>query len=197
MQPVFIGENPPLEAVFEDTGSASCVIITHPHSLMGGNMHNNVVMAAWKTSLDKGLATLRFNFRGVGRSGGSFDEGDGEMNDLASVMGYVERPVIIIGYSFGSWVAARLVKRLESPPPCIFISPPTGMFAFPPMRGDNIWAITGDADQFCSIPTLEGLMEKDRILVVRHVDHFWFAQEDKLVPFITEKIEDIIQETSP
>jgi uncharacterized protein len=193
MPAVFIGDNPRLEAVFEDKGSGMCVIITHPHSLMGGNMHNNVVMAAWRTSLAKGLSTVRFNFRGVGRSSGSFDNGNGEMNDLASVISYVHMPVIIIGYSFGAWVAAQYMERLDTPLPCIFISPPTGMFTFPSMKRHNVWTISGEADQFCSIPVLEGLLEKDRIEIVRYVDHFWFSDEEQLTPYLNEKLNLIIQ----
>ena len=170
-----------------------CVIITHPHSQMGGNMHNNVVMAAWKASLEKGLSTVRFNFRGVGRSSGSFDNGNGEMNDLASVISYVEKPVIIIGYSFGAWVAAQYMKHFDTPLPCIFISPPTGMFTFPDMKQDKVWTITGEADQFCSIPVLQGLLEKDRLEIVRYVDHFWFTGEEQLASYLNEKLNLIIQ----
>ena len=193
MSALFIGDNPRLEAVFEDKGSDMCVIITHPHSQMGGNMHNNVVMAAWKASLEKGLSTVRFNFRGVGRSSGSFDNGNGEMNDLASVISYVEKPVIIIGYSFGAWVAAQYMKHLDTPLPCIFISPPTGMFTFPDMKQDKVWTITGEADQFCSIPVLQGLLEKDRLEIVRYVDHFWFTGEEQLASYLNEKLNLIIQ----
>jgi len=197
MTSILIGDNPALEAVLEETGSKKCVIVTHPHSLMGGNMHNNVVMAAYRASLAKGLTSLRFNFRGVGKSTGFFDEGQGEMNDLASVISYVKRPCIVIGYSFGSWVAARLMKRLEAPVPCIFISPPTGMFSFPSMKSDSIWAITGEADQFCSVPALESLMEKERIHTVKGVDHFWFSDEDKLLPYISDKLDLLMQEKIP
>jgi hypothetical protein len=193
MPALFIGDNPRLEAVFEDKGSDMCVIITHPHSQMGGNMHNNVVMAAWKASLDKGLSTVRFNFRGVGRSSGSFDNGIGEMNDLASVISYVEKPVIIIGYSFGAWVTAQYMKHHNTPLSCIFISPPTGMFTFPDMKQDKVWTITGEADQFCSIPVLQGLLEKDRIEIVRYVDHFWFTGEEQLASYLNEKLNLIIQ----
>jgi len=127
MPSIFIGDNPRLEAVHEDKGTTQCAVITHPHSLMGGNMSNNVVLAVWNAALAKGSSVLRFNFRGVGRSGGSFDEGNGEINDIAAVVRYVNRPAIIIGYSFGAWVAARYLKRLDTPLPCLFISPPTDM----------------------------------------------------------------------
>jgi len=86
-------------------------------------------------------------------------------------------------------VAARLMQRLEDPIPCIFISPPTAMFAFPSMKRHSVLAITGEADQFCSIPTLETLLDKDRIFIVKDVDHFWFGEEDRLVPYLKDKLE--------
>jgi hypothetical protein len=189
MASITIGTNPRIEAEYEDKGSDVCAVLTHPHSLMGGTMHNNVVMAAWRVCLDRGLSTLRFNFRGVGRSTGSFDEGTGEMDDLSSVMDHVKTPVVIIGYSFGAWVAARLMKRSRTPSPCIYVSPPTAMFAFPSLKGDTAWAVTGSDDQFCSIELLHGLMDKDRITVVSGVDHFWFGDEGALEEYLHDRLD--------
>ena len=187
MPSIFIGDNPGLEAVYEDRGSRHCVIITHPHSLMGGNMHNNVVMAAWDAALDNGYSALRFNFRGVGKSGGSFDDGNAEVQDIAQAVAFVNKPVIIIGYSFGAWVASRYVKH--SALPCIFVSPPTAMFDFPSMRDYEAWAVIGESDQYCSLLILKGLLDKDRITVVKHVDHFWSGAEDRLESYLSEKLE--------
>jgi hypothetical protein len=191
MPTIFIGNNPRLEAFYEDTGSEHCAVITHPHSLMGGSMHNNVVMAAWDTALEKGFSALRFNFRGVGRSGGSFDDGNGEIDDIATVAEYVRKPVLMIGYSFGAWVASRYMKRLEIPLPCIFVSPPTAMFDFPSMRTDNVWVITGEQDRYCSIPVLEGLMDRSRITIAKNADHFWFGDEESLRIYISEKLDQL------
>lgn len=188
MAAITIGVNPPLEAVYEDKGSEVCVVITHPHSLMGGTMHNNVVMAAWRTSLAMGLSALRFNFRGVGRSGGAFDEGTGEMDDLSEVIAYVSQPAIIVGYSFGAWVAERLMKRMDSSLPCVFISPPNDMFTFPAMHGDPVWIITGGCDQFCSVPSLEGLVDRERITIVQRADHFWFGEEQALEDHLARRL---------
>lgn len=188
MPALFIGDNPRIEAVHEDRGSDVCAVITHPHSLMGGNMNNNVVMAAWRVCLARNLSAIRFNFRGVGRSGGVFDEGDGEMDDLATVIAHAAGPVVIIGYSFGAWVAMRLMKRLDRPLPCIFVSPPNAMFAFPSMRQEPVWVVTGGADQFCSIPGLEGLVDKARITVVQGADHFWFGHERPLEEYLDERL---------
>jgi hypothetical protein len=67
------------------------------------------------------------------------------------------------------------------------------MFTFPDMKQDKVWTITGEADQFCSIPVLQGLLEKDRIEIVRYVDHFWFTGEEQLASYLNEKLNLIIQ----
>ncbi|HNY66186.1 MAG TPA: alpha/beta fold hydrolase [Deltaproteobacteria bacterium] len=182
MADVFIGDNPRLEAVCEDKGSDICAVITHPHSLMGGDMNNNVVMTAWNTVLEQGCSALRFNFRGVGRSRGRFDEGIGETADLAAAVQFAGRPVVVIGYSFGSWVASRYLE--EADVPCVFISPPTALFPFPSLRGRKVWSITGSFDQFCDVNALEKVQDKERITVVQGVDHFWFGGESRLRPYL-------------
>lgn len=194
MSVTFIGDDPRLEALHEDRRSEATVVITHPHSLMGGTMHNNVVMTAWRVSLDRGLSAVRFNFRGVGRSGGSFDEGNGEMEDLRAVIAHVKTPVIVIGYSFGAWVASRLMNRLERPLPAIYISPPTAMFTFGSMKDAAVWALTGSDDQFCNVALLESLLDRGRLTVVPGVDHFWFGDEDTLADRLGERL-DLMLET--
>lgn len=187
MPSIFIGTDPKLEAVFEDNASDLCAVITHPHSLMGGSMSNNVVMAAWQTLAGLGCSTLRFNFRGVGRSGGEFDNGRGETSDLATVIDYPDCPVAVIGYSFGAWVAARFLQ--ETKVPCILISPPTAMFPFPSLKGLDVWAVTGGQDQFFDHNALLQVLDAERITILDGVDHFWFGNEDLLKHYLEKSIE--------
>ncbi len=187
MSQIFIGENPRLEAVFEETTSGMCAVITHPHSLMGGDMNNNVVMAAWDTVVSLGCSALRFNFRGVGRSSGTFEYGNGEVADIAAAVNYVDCPVILIGYSFGAWVAARYLQDVNVP--AILISPPNSMFEFPSLKGLNVWSVVGSDDQFCNIHGLDEVMEKERIIVMDGIDHFWFGGEGQLKGYLQKKIE--------
>ncbi len=186
MTSIFIGTNPKLEAVYEDKGSDVCAVITHPHSLMGGNMSNNVVMAAWQAMVGSGCSALRFNFRGVGRSGGEFDNGIGETSDLAAVIDFLNRPVVVIGYSFGAWVAARFLQDAKAP--CILISPPVTMFSFPSLKGSDVWSVTGSQDQFFDRSALLKILEAERITVLDGVDHFWFGNEELLRRFLGKTI---------
>lgn len=194
MPTLFIGDDPKLEAVYEEVPAAGmCAVITHPHPLMGGSMDNNVVMAAWDAVLDRGYSALRFNFRGVGRSGGSYGDGIGELADLAAVVNSMDYPVIIVGYSFGSWVAANFLQEVDVP--CIFISPPTAMFPFPSLKGFNAWAAIGSEDPFCDRDALQRIMDRERITVINGVDHFWFGNEAPLKHYLEKKL-DLIRSIS-
>ena len=91
------------------------LVVCHPHPLYGGDMHNPVVVRASEVAQGLGLATLRFNFRGVGASTGVHDEGKGEQDDVLAALDMLAarlpagRQVGLAGYSFGSWVSARVV----------------------------------------------------------------------------------------
>ncbi len=87
-------------------------IVCHPHPLFGGTMHNKVVYQAAKTLHRFGLPVVRFNFRGVGLSEGRHDNGQGEMEDVQTVLDFLAQeysglPLLVAGFSFGSWVGLR------------------------------------------------------------------------------------------
>jgi hypothetical protein len=84
-------------------------LVCHPHPSYGGTMHNKVVFRAAKAALNLGLPTLRFNFRGAGKSAGTFTGGDGEREDVRAALGHLTArfpglPVCLMGFSFGAWV---------------------------------------------------------------------------------------------
>jgi len=94
------------------------VICCHPHPLHGGTMHNKVVYILAKTFHQLGCASLRFNFRGVGESQGTFDNGAGEQEDVLAVAAwlqqhYPEAPLWLSGFSFGGYVALMVQARLQ------------------------------------------------------------------------------------
>jgi len=113
---------------------AGTAIICHPHSLHGGTMHNKVVTLLERSLRELGLATVRFNFRGVGKSEGVYDEGRGEAEDLRAIAAWVRktRPnaaLWLAGFSFGSYVALRAAAEL-APDQLIQIAPPVGRWDF-------------------------------------------------------------------
>ncbi|MCR6701641.1 MAG: alpha/beta hydrolase [Dokdonella sp.] len=116
------------------TARAGTAVICHPHPLQGGTMHNKVVTIIERALRELGLATVRFNFRGVGASEGSYDEGNGESDDLAAIVGWVRevRPddvVWLAGFSFGSYVALRNAQRLDAAV-LVTVAPPVGRWDF-------------------------------------------------------------------
>jgi hypothetical protein len=91
----------------------AAALLCHPHPLYGGTMNNRVVYRAAKGAAEAGLAALRFNFRGVGASTGSYDKGAGERKDVAALVDWLSRqypalPLALVGFSFGAWVGLQV-----------------------------------------------------------------------------------------
>lgn len=109
-----------LEALHEEPDEGArldrVVLVCHPHPLYGGTLHNKVVFRLARAGRRAHSAVLRFNFRGVGLSTGSYDEGEGEQDDLRSALSYMNDrypglPMVVAGFSFGARVALRLACR--------------------------------------------------------------------------------------
>jgi len=109
-----------LEALYQEVADAhGLVLICHPNPVQGGTMLNKVVSTLQRTARDAGLITLRFNYRGVGASAGSHDMGSGEVDDAQAAATWLRQqhpdlPLILIGFSFGGFVAAAVGGRLEA-----------------------------------------------------------------------------------
>ncbi|OIP10599.1 MAG: alpha/beta hydrolase [Betaproteobacteria bacterium CG2_30_68_42] len=92
-------------------------LVCHPHPLFGGTLENKIAQTLAKTLRSLGHVVLRPNFRGVGASAGTHDEGEGETEDMLALVDYArgrwgESPLVLAGYSFGAWVQTRVAKRL-------------------------------------------------------------------------------------
>ncbi len=169
-------------------GPASCaVVVCHPHPQSGGNMHNNVVVAIAESLRAAGIAALSFNFRGVGGSQGSFDDGLGEQDDaraaieFASALDGVER-VGLAGYSFGAGMAAAIAD--ESVMAVALVSAPSGRLSSASKLSEYagpVLLLTGDQDHVSSVEALEGAAKgrsgTTEVVSVPGVDHFWRGAE--------------------
>ena len=118
---VFIdGPQGQLEALYLEVADATGIaLICHPNPVQGGTMLNKVVSTLQRTVRDAGLITLRFNYRGVGKSAGSHDMGTGEVDDAQAAAAWLIArhpglPLTLLGFSFGGFVAATLGGRLEA-----------------------------------------------------------------------------------
>lgn len=96
--------------VKERTRHSTSAVICHPHPLYGGSMHSKAVFAASSAFLHPGIPSLRFNFRGVGKSSGRYDHGRGETEDARAAINYMAKgkeKIITAGHSFGAWVGMK------------------------------------------------------------------------------------------
>ncbi len=108
-----------LEAIYRPRrdDAESIALLLHPHPQHGGTMHNKVIYRSAKALEDEGYETLRFNYRGVGDSSGSYDDGRGETDDALTALAYLRaaQPVakhcVVLGFSFGAGVAFALAAR--------------------------------------------------------------------------------------
>ncbi|WP_049723632.1 alpha/beta hydrolase [Gilvimarinus polysaccharolyticus] len=109
-------------------------VVCHPHPLHGGNMDNKVVSTLMRAYRDLGVAVVRFNFRGVGGSGGDYAEGVGEVDDLLAVVAEVHRlrpaaPLFLAGFSFGAAVIANACAGVKPVKHLMLVAPPVPRYA--------------------------------------------------------------------
>lgn len=192
-QPVFFGAGTiRLAGLYAPSGGALGAVIAHPHPLMGGEMHNPVVEILSQALNACGISTLRFNFRGVGASAGSYDEGRGEQDDFLAAVSLLEekgiREILPAGYSFGAWVTAGVIGRRELLP-AILVSPPIDLlpFQFRPLRGRVGLIACGDRDQFCPADAVRMVAAElsCRLDIIPDADHFFLSRERDLAASIT------------
>lgn len=173
-----------LEGLLEKGPNKGAVVLLHPHPLYGGEMRNPVIKVLKKAAFEEGLSTLRFNFRGVGKSSGSYGEGIKEKEDLKGALDYllslgIERPFIVGGYSFGSMVAAKTSKEDTKIDMLVLVSPPLSMDGFEEVlafKGPKL-VIVGDQDDLCPLKKLEewyrNLPEPKKLHIIKNCDHFY------------------------
>jgi hypothetical protein len=156
-------------------------------------MDSPVVTAASQASAGAGLAALRFNFRGVGDSGGTWDEGRGEQDDVRTALAHLRgllpagAPIALAGYSFGAAMSAAVADAGQPLAGLALIAPPLGMRPWDPPASlavsGPVLLLAGSADQYCPVAALQGLgrrLPKATVTVLDGVDHFFFGGLDRL-----------------
>ena len=173
-------------------------IVCHPHSLHGGTMDNKVVYTVTRALQTAGVATLRFNFRGVGASHGTYDEGMGETQDAAAMADFgaarwPQRRLVLAGFSFGAFVALRLALARDTAH-LISVSPPVGRFDFSKLHAPACpWLVVqGDADDVVDssavIDWVERQNPKPELLVVPGVGHLFHGHLAELRDAVIEAL---------
>jgi uncharacterized protein len=164
------------------------VVVCHPHPRYGGDMDSPVVVTAVAACARQGLATLRFNFRGVGASEGAWDEGRGERVDVRSAIAYLHRAlarparIALAGYSFGAAMAVALAATGEPLAGLALIAPPVTVPGWerPSLLSIDgpLLVVAGSQDAYCPRERLASLataMPAATVTVIDGADHFFLA----------------------
>ncbi len=195
----------PLEALLDKPpgGRAprAAAVFAHPLPIEGGTMHTKAVYQGAKALARSGVAVLRFNFRGVGRSAGEWDEGRGELADFTAALDYMAArypslPLWAAGFSFGSWVALEQGAVDDRVNVLIGIAPPVEGrgYTFPHTLESEKpkFLIQGEEDEICPLPALRRfyarLKEPKELAVIPDADHLFEGKTQE----VGEAIEDLL-----
>lgn len=193
-----------LEALYRELQDpAGVAVVCHPHPLGGGTLHNKVVFRAARALEAANVATLRFNFRGVGASGGRHDEGEGEQEDVTAAIEWVKRKhpgkkLFVGGFSFGSWVASRVACERTDVDAMFLIGTPVNKYDFGYLRHCErpILFVHGTQDEHGDVAKLEKLIPHVRnaeSVIITGADHFFTKQLEGLEETIRAWAEEIIE----
>lgn len=179
-----------LEGLLHLASGPDAVVITHPHPLYGGEMDNPVVSTLAGVYQRLGYTTLRFNFRGVGASGGRYDDGRGEQDDVRGAAAYLtglgRSPTDLAGYSFGAWINLRLDPPIAAVRRQLLVAPPLAYLEFGAIAApqEELVVIAGDRDEFAPPALLREQAPRwspaVRLHVLSGVDHFYWGALDRL-----------------
>jgi hypothetical protein len=200
----------PLEAILDEPGREpmrAAVVFAHPHPQFGGTMHTKVVYQGAKALARIGCAVLRFNFRGVGRSAGTFGGGTGEMDDFRAALDYMNgrypgQRMWTAGFSFGAWVALEAGAEDERVSAMIGIAPPV----VTSVSGEDYtfertlastkpkFFVQGEADEVCPLEGMWAfygkLLEPKELVVIDAADHLFDGKTQET----GEALEDLLSD---
>ena len=167
----------------EGMAARGVALVCHPHPQHGGTLDNKVVQTVARALVQRGYRVVRFNFRGVGLSAGSWDEGRGEVDDALAVTAAFRDPalpLVVAGFSFGAYVASQAAARLPEGAKAerlVLVGPATANFAVAPVPADTL-VIHGEADEVVPLSaTLDWARPQSLpVLVVPGVGHFFHGQ---------------------
>lgn len=209
-----VGPAGPLEALLDGPGVRpgsdpvrAAVVFAHPHPQYGGTMHTKAVYQGAKGLTRIGCAVLRFNFRGVGRSAGEFDLGEGEKEDFRAALDYLAarypgKPLWAAGFSFGAWVALEVGAVDDRVTALIGIAPPVATS----VSGHNYtfentlasrkpkFFVQGESDEVCPIEGMWAfygkLEEPKELATIDAADHLFEGKATE----VGEALEDLLSD---
>jgi len=193
-----------LEAMLWTTSPSNSDIVAlvcHPHPLFGGTMHNKVVFQAAKALHRRAIPVLRFNFRGTGQSEGEHDKGRGEQDDVRAGLDFLAaefpgKPVLLAGFSFGSWVGLRVGCEDVRVSDLIGLGLPVNSVDLSYLRECTKpkLLIQGGGDQFGPREKVEALFdtlaEPKKLVIVENADHFFTGKLDQMTAALGAWVEE-------
>ncbi len=174
----------------ESDGPFPAVVVCHPHPLYGGDMDNNVVMAVCSALYKIAIATLRFNFRGVGNSGGSFGDGLGEQDDVKAALDFLStlkeidsKRIGVAGYSFGGMVALPVALTDKRVKQLALISPALKETGWAQLKDYALpkLILVGDADTVVPFRQFQRFFgDATQYKIIAGADHSWGDFEEEI-----------------
>jgi len=185
--------------------NAPTAIILHPHPQFGGTMNNQLVYDLYYMFVKRKFAALRFNFRGVGRSQGIFDHGQGELSDAASALDWLQsfnpdaRSCWIAGFSFGAWIGMQLLMRRPEIDGFVSIAPQPNLYDFSflaPCPSSGL-ILHGDKDAVVPMDAVKGLVDRlktQKGIVIDHqtvpgANHFFENKVEEAVDRVADYVD--------
>jgi len=172
-------------------------LILHPHPQFGGTINNQIVYHIYYSFVQRGFSVLRFNFRGVGRSQGLFDNGVGEMLDAAAALDWMQafnkeaRGCWIAGVSFGAWISMQLLMRRPEIEGFISVAPPANLFDFSflaPCPSSGL-IVNGEIDKVAPAADIQALVDKLQAQKGIEIDHVVVPNANH---FFENRVEDLM-----
>ena len=193
-----------LEALYRELQDPAAVaVVCHPLPTGGGTLHNKVVFRAARGLEAANVATLRFNFRGVGISGGKFENGEGEQDDVTAAIEWVKRKhpdkkLFVGGFSFGAWVSTRVACERTDVDAMFLIGTPVNKYDFSYLRHCErpMLFIHGTQDEHGDVAKLEKIVQNMRnaeSVVVTGADHFFTKQLEAVEETIRGWAEELLE----
>jgi hypothetical protein len=185
--------------------NAPIALLLHPHPQHGGTMNNKIVYQLYHVFARRGFSTLRFNFRGVGKSQGSYDRGEGELSDAAAALDWLQAQNLTAshcwtaGFSFGAWIGMQLLMRRPEIDSFISVAPPANIYDFgflAPCPSSGM-IVQGSADRIVPLESVQKLVTKLNhqkgikidYRIIDKADHFFSEHIDELAENVQDYLD--------
>jgi uncharacterized protein len=180
-----------------DTDAHAIVVIAHPLPTHGGEMRNPLIAAIARACADRGWYALRFNFRGVGASAGTWSGGREEVDDVGAAVAHARAfapavPVGLVGYSFGALMSLKWIASGGRVDALVLVGVPLRSVSgrdndLAPVP-DGTFVVAAERDQFGTAAQIRERFPKARVAEVRGVDHFFIGKRDEMARLVTDEL---------